>query len=528
MKNLFNKKQVIIISILLLLTTYLRFFNVGDKIYTSDEVRGLMRFSGYTEAEFLTEVYNGKPITVQQIQQYQVPNSSKNIIDAGKALAGNPEHPPLYYMMSRFVSQLTNDPTGARYLAVIFSLITFPCLYWLCLELFQSHFVALVAIAIFAASPFHFRLAQEARQYSLWTVTILTSCASLLRALRLNNRNSWLIYGGSVALGMYSHLFFAWVAIAHSFYLLCLEKFSWKSKILRNYLGVNLIAIVLFSPWIFVILTSVNIVKKKTRWVSSFKAPLELKLQYWFGNLGGIFIDFQNYLKANYFLHSLILILVIYSIYFLCKNTPIKVWSFLLFILAFSALTQVIPDVISGGRRSLLDRYLMPSYLSIQLAVAYLFATQIETLNKWRRKAYLIGFSLLISLGFLSCFFASQKLDWWKATNAMNLDVIPILNNEEKPFVISDNPYYTYMLSMSHLLKPDITFQLFNLKENEQDKLEEVIPLNNINNTYLYLPSEKLEEVIKKTNNYQLEKIAEASPYGNDQKVTLLSKIAKK
>jgi len=42
-------------------------------------------------------------------------------------------------------------------------------------------------------------------------------------------------------------------------------------------------------------------------------------------------------------------------------------------------LALVIPDLVLGGMRSIQARYLMPCYLGIPLAVAYLLATQITS-----------------------------------------------------------------------------------------------------------------------------------------------------
>lgn len=45
-------------------------------------------------------------------------------------------------------------------------------------------------MALIAVSPFHVLYAQEAREYSLWTVTILLSSAALLRAMRVKTKLS--------------------------------------------------------------------------------------------------------------------------------------------------------------------------------------------------------------------------------------------------------------------------------------------------------------------------------------------------
>src|SRR5207248_4961479 len=95
----------------------------------------------------------------------------------------------------------------------------FPGLYWLCRELFGCSRTAWMAVALLAVSPFHVLYAQEAREYSLWTVAILLSSAALLRAARLQTRRTWWAYAASVALGLYSHTLFVLVAGAHGAYM---------------------------------------------------------------------------------------------------------------------------------------------------------------------------------------------------------------------------------------------------------------------------------------------------------------------
>jgi len=58
------------------------------------------------------------------------------------------------------------------------------------------------------------------------------------------------------------------------------------------------------------------------------------------------------------------------------RKTPKQVWLFVLTLIGVTGLALVIPDLILGGMRSIQARYLMPCYLGIPLAVAYLLATQ--------------------------------------------------------------------------------------------------------------------------------------------------------
>ena len=78
---------------------------------------------------------------------------------------------------------------------------------------------------------------------------------------------------------------------------------------------------------------------------------------------------------------SLILVAIVgYAVYFLCSETNKQVWLFVVMVMAVTALAVVLPDVILGGIRSTKARYLFPTYLGMQIGVAYLLATKISAL----------------------------------------------------------------------------------------------------------------------------------------------------
>lgn len=138
-------------------------------------------------------------------------------------------------------------------------------MYWLCLELFGSSLAAWIGVIIVAVSPLHLIYAQEVRMYVMWTVTILLSSASLLRAIRLQRKRDWGIYAASLTLSLYTFPFSILVAIGHGIYVAITEvpKFfksnvnqSKKSQIkiskrFSNYFIASIASIIAYLPWIF-------------------------------------------------------------------------------------------------------------------------------------------------------------------------------------------------------------------------------------------------------------------------------------
>ncbi len=476
---------------LLILSVFFRFVNLDEKVYSADEVRSFLRISGYTSEEFVAQFYDENIVTVDSLQAYQRPTPERNLGDAIAALAGNPEHPPLYYVLARFWTQWFNDPVGARILAVLVSLLAFPALYWLCLELFNSPFTAWIAIALVASSPYHLLLSQPARQYSLWAVTILLSSALLLRSLRLQTKSLWGLYGVSLAFGLYTHLFFGFVAISQGLYVLIVERCK-LTKNFASYIIASLLGLVIFTPWIWVIFNRLETLESKTKWVRNYQDNFQGLCRIWLDNLNRIFIDlpYQTSLKNPVF--YLILILLCYGVYFLVRRTPVRIWLFILSLIGVTALSQILPDLIWGGQRSILPRYLLASYLGIQLTIAYLIATQMTTSNRIQRgKFWNLIFACLVVGGVLSSTLISQSRAWEYTASAINLEIAPIINQANQPLVMSDSTH-TFIIPLTYLLDSQVQIQLF--KKTQLQQAEGKLNLENYRDkdVFLYRPSPEM------------------------------------
>ena len=82
-------RRVLIIG-LLLFGLYARSAGVAQKVYTLDEVRGLLRASGVTSQSFIESVYTGEPIINSTLQKYQTAEMERPVGDALSAFANKP------------------------------------------------------------------------------------------------------------------------------------------------------------------------------------------------------------------------------------------------------------------------------------------------------------------------------------------------------------------------------------------------------------------------------------------------------
>ena len=450
-----------------------RFINLDKKVYWNDEVWTSIWLSGHTGSQVIRQIFDGREIGVDDLQRYQRVSPENRVADAIIALAtDDAKHPPFYYLLVRLWVGIFGDSVEAiRGLSAVISLLVFPCLYWLCREVFDLSLAGWVAVALMAISPFHVLYAQEARPYSLWTVTILVSSAALLRALRLRTRWCWAIYAASIAMGLYTHSLFSVVVIAHGVYVAgaSLKKVNLKELRLPKPLSCYSLAVVAgliaFVPWATVLI--VGGFRIHPSWLNE-NFSLRRILGYWFYNFGSVFLDTGGYLygigSPLIDLISLsILALAAYSMYFLCRRTQKRTWLFVLTLTGSAFVPLALGDMIWGGRRTTVARYLIPSYLGLQLALAHLLAARIHSANFLQRMSWRAVLTVVIGAGIVSAAVSSQAETWWNKAGSNDIPgVARVINQFSCPLIISDssglNP--RNLISLSYRLEPEVRFRL--------------------------------------------------------------------
>lgn len=146
---------------LLVIGIFFRFYNLDRKVYWLDEARTSLRMSGHTQTELVEEIYTGQVVDAATLQAYQRPGE-KDWGDTFHALQGNAEHTPLYFLLARLWTEGWGySVANIRGLSVFFSLLVFPCLFWLCRELFASHAVGWVRSPSFLSPRFMFYMLKK-------------------------------------------------------------------------------------------------------------------------------------------------------------------------------------------------------------------------------------------------------------------------------------------------------------------------------------------------------------------------------
>ncbi|MDZ8227219.1 hypothetical protein [Nostoc sp. ChiVER01] len=500
--------------IVLVLGIFFRFTHLDHKVYWYDEAITSLRASGYTQEEVAQHFFEKSIVSVTELQKYQRPDGTRSVIDVAKSLAKeDPQHPPLYYSLANFWFQSIGSSVAlARLLPALLSLLVFPCTYWLCQELFVetgvfiSNLPTWLTIALIAVSPFHVLYSQESRQYSLWTVTTLLSTAALLSAIRLKTRISWGIYALTVILNLYTFLLGGLVAIAHGLYVMIIYGFRHRN-ILKSYLVASLLGFIIFLPWAWVVIINQSQAKNGLNWAVIYTLKNSELRDIWIQHLGRLFF-YLNQEPWDFCVHQVLLLLILYAFYCLCRQTPISVWLLIILLAGVSTLPLIIPDLIFGGMRSTQARYIIPSLLGVQLAIAYLLGINLvnPSLKSWHQKFWQLFLVTLVSGSILSCGVSAKATVWYnKEHNGENIAIAKIVNQTTNPLLISD-AVIGHILSLSYslnpnvqvLLRPSKTFKVYLRPAEELERFSDVF-------LYRYNPNKVWLKELAKQQNYKFE-----------------------
>ncbi len=486
-----HKRLRVSVAVVLLVGVFFRLYSIDYHLYWNDEVYTSLRIAGYQVTEIEDELRDQQVVTVAEMQKYQVVNSTRTVRDTIQGLADEePQLAPLYFVLARqWVACFGNSITAIRSLSVLFGLLALPCVYWLCREIFDSSSVGLIATALFAISPAQVTFAQEARPYSLFVLIVLVSSIALLRAMRFDSAGSWAIYAVTVVLGLYTQILFGLVAIGQAIYVFAVTRFAVCRTSLR-YVIASAIALAAFLPWILVIFKDRG--PQGTSWTQFPQSFMDC-LTRWAGIVSRGFFDLGVALTDSLAvklsvlpLVALVLLLILYSIYFLIRTAPLQQWLIVGTVAASIALPLLIMDI-ALGRRYGTTRYILPSIVGLQICMAYLLSAKISDSASSPRRRVLwqaIGVMLLLA-GTISCAVRSRNEMWWNKSPGKYGDypqIAAIVNQSDQPVVYCFGPWRKTQM-ICHRLDPNVHLQLLS---------DETVPRlsTDFNEFFLFNPTE--------------------------------------
>ncbi|HHP7244394.1 MAG TPA: glycosyltransferase family 39 protein [Elainellaceae cyanobacterium] len=488
-----------------------RLINLDNPFYWVDEVATSIRVSGYTQEQVVQQVATGDVLSVEDLHHYQQLTPERDWADTFHALKQSPEHAPLYFILARLWVQMFGSSVAAiRSLSVVCSLVAVPCFYRLAVELFKSPRVGWMAVGLLSVSPFFVAYAQEARPYSLWSVTLLLSGVALLRAMRLNTKANWGVYALTLSIIFYTSLLSVFVALGQGIYVVLMSSSKSlplkRASRVRHYWIATGLGLLAFSPWLLIIAHQWVTLQTNTTWMRepmNFGAIAGILLY----NLAILFFDVPVSLDlslatfAKVAVSLMLVSMMGYTIYVLRRKSPKSVWLFVITFANTLPVSLLVLDLVSNGQTSTAARYLMPLQLGMLLAIAHLLIHSMHSSPVTQALAWRGVAIALVSLSIGSCLTHwHMPPKYQKSRNLSNEAIAAIVNQAEPPLVIAEADQTLDIISLSYMFNSSVRIAL-------SSDISSLLRLSACDSTFVFNPSSSAIQTIRADDRLDLNEV---------------------
>ena len=160
-------------------------------------------------------------------------------------------HSPLFYILIRpFVVDGFTE-FSVRFLPAVLGALAIPLIAQVG-RVTGGQKVGLLGAVLLTISPFHVWYSQEARMYTLLTVSALGAMYFFVQNLRLARIRNWLAMVLFIVVGINSHHFAFFIPLVQFLYLVVTFKRNY--GLLRPWVGAQLLAAMSLIPWLMIIL----------------------------------------------------------------------------------------------------------------------------------------------------------------------------------------------------------------------------------------------------------------------------------
>ena len=433
----------------IILGIFFRFYHLDHKTFWGDEIVGLVRTLGFTEAEI---VGSGPRLrSAADLHDYfRLPPTgeahARSPLDTVHSLAvEDPQHPPLYYVLARLWAGLAGTSVYAlRTLAALFGSLSIFAMAWLAYELFASRRTALIAASLFAVSPFAVEYAGEAREYTLWVLVALGSSTYLLRAARMRRLVDWIGFGVTTAIGLYVYPLMAFVLAAQGVCLMGYAPYR-RRETLLPFFASGLVACLLYVPWLLQLWQASAAALHGLGAFMQDKASLgSTTLNFTHGITRAVIdlghFDSQILTEMRRAAGLIGVGLIAYAVLrLMLSESAGKARAFILALVFVPAMPLLAHDIFMSGTLTGQIRYLSVTFGMVPLALAWLIAAPGGAARGVAGKIVSTSiYVFLLLIGTLSCAIASQAITWYHKANERSAEVADYINRSENPVVISD------------------------------------------------------------------------------------------
>lgn len=468
---------------IILAGVWFRFDGLGRKPVWYDEVATFLYLSGGTQAQ-LDRLYDGRALRVDELlAAYQGgasfsdtstrTTSPTSIADAVRAVATDePQSGALYFALVKAAIADSSDPARVRGLSAAASALSLLLLGLLAWRLFDRE-TALAAVALAAMSPLEIRFAHEARPYALCAALLLASALAAHRARASRNAlRAWFLYTLCLSAALWAHP----IALLAVPGLLALAASAapdreslHRRRTWRAGWWATAVALIAWLPWALVCWLAVPRIQRLTAW-SSEPIGLEGLARGWLGAITSVFYrprgeggllppDLSGSASSvvSIILAGVVVAIAAAALVSIARHPDPSARRYVFFLVVLPWVAFATWDVVLGGRRSTVPRYLIPAWAALQLVVAYWLMRPAP-----RRGFRFFLLALLLTLGGMTAWHTHAARGWWD-TDVPRLaglrEAATAINVLPGAVLVSDTPPLN-LLEFARYLRPETSLRL--------------------------------------------------------------------
>lgn len=460
------------VMIALMLTTgvglSVRLIGLQKKIYWTDECFSLLNLSGASLTELDDALVAKRICSPNDILYFQRPQGSV-WRTAETLLVSEPEQMPLYVTLTKAAACLTGIKDHvARWVSCLVGTALIPLSYWLARELETHRATGCVGALLVSISPFHVFMAQEARLYTLWMTLIVLSSTCLVGAMKRKRVVWWTFYSVTLTLSLYTIVLTSVVILGHWLFALTSNPLERRRNIKCLALATGS-SVGLFVPWVVAVCRHWQLFRQRIDQSSQGRSVIE-HVRVWMESASYLVGDVMDHggLPRSHFYDVLqrviavfAVVLLTYGIYRLARYGPNHAKCFLFSIWVAVFLMQVLPDLVLGGGRSAVIRYLVPAFGFGNLLLAIALWQPPYGLAIWRtcRRGVLVVICLLCAV---SLYFQKDQAITWNRRGSADLPYLAhVINESPRPLILYPRQGVV-ILPLTHLLNEHARVVIFN------------------------------------------------------------------
>jgi uncharacterized membrane protein len=439
----------------------LRFTNLEHKVFWQDEAFIALHVTGHLERVELRSLFDGRVHPIADLQRLQARETGRGFGSTLHALAlEDADQGALYYIAERAAIDVLGTSFAAfRFAGALFGGLAIAFAFLLGAELFESPASGALFAAVIALSPFEVLYAHEARGYTLTILMTLVISWLLLVALRRRQFAVWVAYAACATLALYANAILGLVLVTQLLYVILTHRRE--RAVLLACISANVAALALFVPWMIVMYSNRTSISEQVGWGAQ-TYPFKIVLEKWLYNISAQFFDLAWLELKLAVIGGLILVLSAYAIYYLIRYAKAEQSSFVIILGATTMLAFGGRDLVEHAHWSTTARYLIPTWLALQLSVAYLLAVGVNGVRRigapsaWAA----ITVALLVCEAWSSV--VNTQADSWynNALSAAMPSLAATINLTHHPLLVGEHSWAFY-LAIAPYLNSDVSVQLF-------------------------------------------------------------------